>query len=198
NKSKKNDLDILSSYSVVLAAAGSEIIQKRGKYAALLETLMKELFADLCPSLSDFQIRMRYARETEDKDSYFKKLERDTQRDFLRGAVSCGPHLDDFEFVFDNKPMRSFGSRGQCRMTSLILKLAQLEAVRHQTGALQDTVVLVDDATADLDLRARTAFLEKIGTAGQIFFAFTEIPAEFQLEKSDKFKIQSGSVKKND
>ena len=94
--------------------------------------------------------------------------------------------------------MRSFGSRGQCRMTSLILKLAQLEAVRHQTGALRDTVVLVDDATADLDLRARTAFLEKIRTAGQTFFAFTEIPPEFQLENTDNFIIKTGSVQKND
>ena len=195
-KSRKNDADILSSYSAVLAAAGSEIVQKRRKYAVLLEDLMKKLFEELCPALSDFQIRMHFTRETEVKDSYFQKLERDVQKDLLRGAVSCGPHLDDFDFVFDGKSMRSFGSRGQCRMTSLILKLAELEAVRQLSGALQDTVVLVDDATADLDIRAREAFLEKIRTAGQTFFAFTEITPEFQLEKCDKFKIKTGTVEK--
>ena len=195
-KNRKKDLDILSSYSAVLAGAGSEIIQKRRKYAVLMEDLMKKLFAELCPALANFQIRMHYTRETEDKESYFQKLERDVNKDLLRGAVSCGPHLDDFDFVFDEKPMRSFGSRGQCRMTSLILKLAELEAVRQLNGALQNTVVLVDDATADLDIRAREAFLEKIRTAGQTFFAFTEIPPEFQLEKCDKFKIKAGTVEK--
>ncbi|MBQ9337617.1 MAG: DNA replication/repair protein RecF [Lentisphaeria bacterium] len=195
-KNRKNDQDILSSYAAVLAAAGSEIIQKRGKYATILEDIMKRLFAELCPSLANFQVKMHYTRETEDKESYFRKLERDVNKDLLRGAVSCGPHLDDFDFMFDDKPMRSFGSRGQCRMTSLILKLAELEAVRQLSGALQDTVVLVDDATADLDIRAREAFLEKIRTAGQTFFAFTEIPPEFQLEKCDRFKIKAGTVDK--
>ena len=79
-------------------------------------------------------------------------------------------------------------------MTSLILKLAELEAVRQQGGALQDTIVLVDDAAADLDINARKAFLEKIRTAGQIFFAFTEVPPEFQLENSNHFKVKSGQI----
>ena len=195
-KNRKNDADILSSYSVVLADSGSGIVCKRRKYAALLEEIMKKLFAELCPALSNFQIKMHFTRETGEKESYFQKLERDVGKDMLRGAVSCGPHLDDFDFLFDGKPMRSFGSRGQCRMTSLILKLAELEAVQQLNGALEDTVVLVDDATADLDVRAREAFLEKIRTAGQTFFAFTEIPPEFQLENSDKLKIHAGTVEK--
>lgn len=197
-KSRSCNMDILRSYSAVLAASGSEIVRKRGKYLKLISELMRNLFAELYPSLSNFSLRMDYIRETEDRNSYFEKAERDLQRDLQRGFTTFGPHLDDFDFIFDEKPMRSFGSRGQCRMTSLILKLAELDAVRQADGALQDTVVLVDDATADLDLRAREAFLEKIRTAGQTFFAFTEIPAEFRLEKSDIFKIKSGSVKKND
>ena len=111
-----------------------------------------------------------------------------------RGFTGFGPHLDDFDFICDEKSLRIFGSRGQCRMTSLILKLAELEAVRQQGGALQDTVVLVDDAVADLDINARKSFLEKIRTAGQIFFAFTEIPPEFQLENSNHFKVKSGQI----
>ena len=82
-------------------------------------------------------------------------------------------------------------------MTSLILKLAELDAVREVSGALNDTVVLVDDATADLDLHARQAFLEKIRTAGQVFFAFTEIPPEFRLEKCNHFQVKAGEVERS-
>ena len=71
-KNRKNDLDILSSYSAVLAAAGSEIVQKRQKYSVLLAGLMQKLFEELYPALSNFQIRMHFTRETEEKDSYFK------------------------------------------------------------------------------------------------------------------------------
>ena len=193
-KSRSRDLDILHSYSSVLADAGSLMVQKREKYVLLLSDLMRNLFAELYSPLSDFQLRMRFTRETAEKTAYQEKMERDLQRDLQRGFTAFGPHLDDFEFISGEKPLRSFGSRGQCRMTSLVLKLAELEAVRQISGALHDTVVLVDDATADLDVRARTAFLEKIRTAGQTFFAFTEIPPEFQLENSDRFVIRNGTV----
>lgn len=193
-KSGSRDLDILSSYSSVLASSGSKIVQKRKKYVSLLSDLMRKLFMEMYPSLSNFSIHMLYNRETEERKSYLDKMEHDLKKDLQRGFITFGPHLDDFDFIFDEKPMRSFGSRGQCRMTSLILKLAELEAVRQQENALQDTVVLVDDAAADLDIHAREAFLEKISAAGQTFFAFTEIPAEFQLKKSDKFTIQEGKV----
>ena len=195
-KSRKNDPDILHSYSVILAGAGSEIVKTRKKYASLLSELMRKLFTELYPSLADFQIRMRYAAGTEEKDFYLAKMENEIKRDMQRGFTSSGPHLDDFDFIFDEKPMRSFGSRGQCRMTSLILKLAELEAVRQMDGALKDTVILVDDAAADLDLHAREAFLEKIRTAGQMFFAFTQIPAEFKLKNAERFIIHAGNAEK--
>lgn len=195
-KNKENDADILRSYSSILAETGSEIVQIRKKYVQILSELMQKLFTELYPSLSDFQITMHYTRESEEKESYLKKMECDLQKDQIRGFTAFGPHLDDFDFVFEKKPMRSFGSRGQCRMTSLFLKLSELEALRQLNGALKDTVILVDDATADLDIRAREAFLEKIREAGQIFFAFTEIPPEFKFEKSDQFRIRAGNVEK--
>ena len=193
-KSPNCNRDILHSYSAVIAASGSEIIEKRKKYVQLIAGIMVKLFSELYPALSDFQIRMSFTRETESSSSYLEKLERDVNRDLQRGFTGFGPHLDDFDFICDDKSLRVFGSRGQCRMTSLILKLAELEAVRQQSGALQDTVVLVDDAAADLDINARKAFLEKIRTAGQIFFAFTEIPPEFELENSNRFKVKSGQI----
>ena len=157
--------------------------------------LLKNRNRDMDILNSYFQIWMRYVRETEEKETYLKKITADIPRDCLRGQTSFGPHLDDFEFISDDKPLRSFGSRGQCRMTSLILKLAELETVRQMQGALKDTVVLVDDATADLDIHAREAFLSKIRDAGQTFFAFTEIPPEFKSAQNDVFRVEAGTVK---
>ena len=37
-------------------------------------------------------------------------------------------------------------------------------------------VVLVDDAVADLDRKARESILSKTQNAGQVFYAFTELP----------------------
>ena len=138
---------------------------------------------------------MRYAKETEDRESFMKKLEADFSRDVQKGFTTFGPHLDDFEFMHSAKNLRFFGSRGQCRMASLVLKLAELEAVRRTQGALKDTVVLVDDATGDLDARTKEAFLTKIASAGQTFFALTEVSEDLNLKKARRFRIVSGSVR---
>ena len=90
-----------------------------------------------------------------------------------KGFTTFGPHLDDFDFIVDEKSLRFYGSRGQCRMASLCLKLAELEIVKMNSPSDNDTVVLVDDATGDLDVKAKFSFLSKIAMAGQIFHAFT-------------------------
>ena len=79
------------------------------------------------------------------------------------------------------KPLRYFGSRGQCRIVSLALKLAQFELVSELADQV---VVLVDDAVADLDRKARSAFFEKVRSAGQIFYAFTDLPEEKMFSDS--------------
>ena len=176
-------------------ASGATLGSMEYKKMADITPLVPESFKIMDSTGASFvSDKMDFTKETADPDSYLKKSENDLKRDLQRGFTTFGPHLDDFEFMFDGKPMRSFGSRGQCRMTSLILKLAELDAVREVSGALNDTVVLVDDATADLDLHARQAFLEKIRTAGQVFFAFTEIPPEFRLEKCNRFQVKAGEV----
>ncbi|MBO7146264.1 MAG: DNA replication and repair protein RecF [Lentisphaeria bacterium] len=193
-KDHKCDPSILHSYSSVLAASGSEIVQLRKKYTVILEEVMKEILSEIAPGLTHFQIRMRYNRETENAESYLNKAVSESGRDIQKGFTSFGPHLDDFEFISDGRSLRNFGSRGQCRITALTLKLAQLEAVRQSQGALKDTVVLVDDAMADLDEKTRILFMNRISSAGQLFFAFTEIPPEFSFEKAAEFKVQNGNI----
>ncbi|OQA84056.1 MAG: DNA replication and repair protein RecF [Lentisphaerae bacterium ADurb.Bin242] len=194
-KNKNRDRDILYSYSSVLADSGSLIVRKRKAYCSMLSDLMHEMIGEICPSLAEFGIRMRYLKDTEEKESYLKKTDAEQSKDIFRGFTSFGPHLDDFEFTHATKNLRSFGSRGQCRMASLVLKLAELEAVRRTQGALKDTVVLVDDATGDLDTRTKEAFLAKIASAGQTFFALTEVSEDLNLKKARRFRIVSGSVR---
>ncbi|MBO5724823.1 MAG: DNA replication/repair protein RecF [Lentisphaeria bacterium] len=193
-KNHKNEGDLLYSYSQILARCGSSIVKKRTEYAACLTLHMQNLFNELYKDLESFSIRMRSSRESSDPEAYLERLCRETEHDLKRGFTSFGPHLDDFDFIFDNKVLRSFGSRGQCRMTSLILKLSQLEVIRETPEALKETVILLDDATTDLDTRSRQAFEEKIACAGQTFFAFTKVPEEYCVGKVDRFTVENGRV----
>ena len=197
-KNRNLNRDILFSYDTLLAVSGQKIVALRLKYSALLSDAIQLLLSEVRPELADFKIRMRHVPETEERESFLKKLENDFAKDAQRGFTSFGPHLDDFEFFVDGKLLRLYGSRGQCRMTSLCLKLAELEIVRNSSSGAEDTVVLVDDATGDLDEKAKFSFLSKIADAGQIFHAFTELPDEDFFRESQIFKIENGKARVRD
>ena len=71
---------------------------------------------------------------------------------------------------------------------------AAVLAVKEQRGLSEKLIRLHVIAASDLDAHAREAFAAKIRTAGQTFFAFTEVPPEFELEKCDRFRIKAGTV----
>ncbi len=195
-KNRNLNRDILFSYDTLLAASGQRIVALRLKYAALLSDAMRLILAEIRPELADFKIRMRHVSETAERESFLKKLESDFAKDAQKGFTSFGPHLDDFEFICDGKLLRLYGSRGQCRMASLCLKLAELEIVKNASSSgVEDTVVLVDDATGDLDEKSKFSFLSKIADAGQIFYAFTELPGEDFFRDSQIFKVENGTTR---
>ena len=194
-KNRNLNRDILFSYDTLLSASGQKIIALRLKYSSILSDAIKMILSEIRPELADFKIRMRYVSETLERESFMKKLENDFKKDMQRGFTSFGPHLDDFVFLVDGKPLRLYGSRGQCRMTSLCLKLAELEIVKAVSSCPEDTVVLVDDATGDLDEKAKFSFLSKIADAGQIFYAFTELPSEDFFRDSQIFKVENGTTR---
>ena len=170
-RSGKTAPSVMEAWDDVLACCGVSVVRSRERYAALLCDFMRGILLEIRPELSHFQIRMRTGKDSADQEMYRKKLFSLFERDSKAGFTSYGPHADDFEFTVDGKPLRIYGSRGQCRMVSFVMKMAELDIVNSGSG---ESVVLVDDAVGDLDRRARKAFFEKIGKASQVFHASTE------------------------
>jgi DNA replication and repair protein RecF len=83
-----------------------------------------------------------------------QKLESNYQLDLHRGHTQAGVHLDDFSFdnlIFknDDKNLADWGSRGQQRLATLSLKLAEInyiEAISHD-----HPILLLDDIFSELD-----------------------------------------------
>ena len=84
-----------------------------------------------------------------------------------------------FDIAVSGKVLRNYGSRGQCRISALSMKLAELELISEQFGSF---TVIVDDAFSDLDIPAKEAFLRRVSKAEQIYYAFTELPVEKEFE----------------
>ena len=167
----------LEAWDDLLAEYGSRIVADRERYSVLLGDFMRNILLEIRPELSDFKIRMRCGKGSSEKESYRKKLDSLLDRDLHAGFTGFGPHADDFDFIAGDKVLRIYGSRGQCRIVSFVMKLAELDLV--SSDSLR-SIVLVDDAAGDLDPRAKEAFFHRLERAGQVFHASTEpAPGDF-------------------
>ncbi len=125
---------------------------------------------------------------------FAENLKKSMDRDLERGMSHCGPHRDDFVLTLQGKKLRTFGSRGQCRLASLLLRLCSSElflAGEHRN----DIIFLVDDVTGELDDKVKNAFFKLLEKGSQVFFAATEIP-EVLMTRDDMniFQVKEGTI----
>ena len=184
--------DVIRSYHPALAKYGAEIVQAREIHIRILSDFMRNTLSELKPELADLQIKLRTVHELSDPKIFEEKLDRNLEKDRMNGYTTTGPHLDDFDFMADGKSLKLYGSRGQCRATSFALKEAEFDIVKNHSMSKDNTVVIVDDATGDLDRKTQEAFYHKISEAKQVFCSFTEIPDNPLTQQSQIVHITAG------
>ena len=128
------------------------------------------------------------------------------RRDQLLQRSTVGPHRDDFIFLMDGVPVKSYASQGQQKSFAIALKLAQFEllaAPRATTPGVSGTkpLLLLDDIFDRLDDKRIARLLQLVAnqTFGQVFLTDTN------LERTDqalagvstdirRFQVQAGTV----
>jgi DNA replication and repair protein RecF len=114
-------------------------------------------------------------------------------RELRMGQSVCGPHRDDFTFSDNRSEIRSFGSLGEARFASIVLKLAQAEYYR-ETGEVYP-ILLVDDVLLELDSTNRRRVLTLFGQNYQLIITTTErarLPEAFSPERVFHLKEGGG------
>ncbi|MDO8486719.1 MAG: DNA replication and repair protein RecF [Candidatus Curtissbacteria bacterium] len=113
-----------------------------------------------------------------------EKLARNRDRDIAAGVTLSGPHRDDFVFLFRDKNLEFFGSRGEQRMAVLALKLAELEYCNSKRGARP--ILALDDIFSELDWEHREAVLGVIDKQQTIITAAEAESLPKQIFKKSK------------
>ncbi len=115
-------------------------------------------------------------------------LEENYREDINRGVTTIGPQRDDFivkssEFGDDPKDVAVWGSRGQQRLATLALKLAQLAFIEDQQD--KKPALLLDDIFSELD-QSNQELVVSLLPRYQTFLTLTEdisIPFEAKVIK---------------
>jgi DNA replication and repair protein RecF len=131
------------------------------------------------------------------------------RRDLALQRSNVGPHRDDFVFLMDELPVKSYASQGQQKSFAIALKLAQFELLAARpattpTGQLiaaGKPLLLLDDIFDRLDDKRIARLLQLVAdqTFGQVFLTDTNLERTDQALQgvsSDirRFRVQDGTV----
>ena len=106
------------------------------------------------------------------RGTFEAELAAQRSRELAAGVSLVGPHRDDLGFSAGGVDVTQFGSRGQQRSVALAIKLAELAYIRREAG--EWPILLLDDATSELDAMRRAAVLELAREHPQVFLTTAE------------------------
>jgi DNA replication and repair protein RecF len=133
------------------------------------------------------------------------------RKDLALQRSTVGPHRDDFVFLMDGLPVKSYGSQGQQKSYVIALKLAQFEMLANRRPILNTEgqaapggkpLLLLDDIFDRLDDKRIARLLQLVAdhTFGQVFLTDTNLERTDQAlagVDSDirRFRVETGTVR---
>ena len=167
-KSKRNlTLQELEPWNQMLAQYGEMLhLQRMG----IVEQWQSFFENDLKALLPDLTISLEYNAGFHVQQGLMADLIQHHQKDVDRRFTEYGPHRADLRLKTALGDADVVLSRGQKKLLIMALKLSQI-AMLHSCN--KETVVLLDDLTAELDITAQQRLIERLSQLGSQVFITT-------------------------
>lgn len=184
--------DIITNYLIEKACY---IYCMRNKYIEKINKLIDNYYE----SISTYKkLHIKYITNVEIsnydniKKSMVEKFNKLRQAELSSGITLIGPQKDDFEFILDDKNLKSYGSQGQQRMAVLALKLTEIEIFTKESD---DTpILLLDDVFSELDDYKKNNLLNVLDESIQTIITTTDLKNIDKriLDKANLIEIEDG------
>ena len=154
------------------------------------------IFNNYVKKLMGLCVEIHYQRGWNNELSFTQSLDNSFEKDSYKSFTSLGPHRADLQISYNGILVQNCFSRGQQKLLVCAMRLAQISYLKQQTD--QQSVVLVDDLAAELDVEHRQNLIELlIDTQAQLFVTATEqtsfvLPPEIEFKM---FHVEHGIVK---
>ena len=187
-----------------MVSVWDEQLTRHGEY---LYDRRRQFVDEFTPLFEDYYHRIAGAGEPgaityqRDERPLDTQLGESRQNDKYAQYTTCGPHKDDFVFVFgDEMLLRKFGSQGQQKSFALALKLAQFQYIADKLGV--KPILLLDDIFDKLDLLRIKQLIALVGSDrfGQVLLTDTQpgrvqsIFEELPTLEHRVFEVSNGEV----
>lgn len=175
---------LLAVWNEPLVAEGRVLIQERRNWLQIFARFLEKNYDEIAGA--SFQAQFNYQPNVGEEE-FPEQLFASREEELARGITVVGPHRDDFIGSLGEKPLRLFGSQGECRTFTLAMKLAEI-AVLEQTFE-RSPLLLLDDVLSELDPKRSEYFFRYLERfKGQVFATATHL----ELFPSGSLKEYSG------
>lgn len=133
------------------------LIIQRLNFVNILEEICKSIHSQINETQS--QLKMKYAlsfKIESDKinmdvlqEALYQHIEDNMDEEIRRRQTLVGPHLEDINVYYENRPAKLYASQGQQRNIAISMKLAEVQAFHKIMGFYP--ILLLDDVLSELD-----------------------------------------------
>lgn len=196
------DRDYLLAIDDQLVPLGTGLSQQRAAFLERFTPIFQQHYQQLADGREE--VSLTYKSQLLDTD-FDQLLRQNERRDLVVQRTTTGAHRDDFIFLMDGLPVKSYASQGQQKSYAIALKLAQFEILTSRlatagTGAAKP-LLLLDDIFDRLDDKRITRLLELVAddTFGQVFLTDTNLARTDRAlanVRGDirRFRVQGGTA----
>lgn len=197
--SKPAELDV---WDEQIARLGSYISMLRFNYTKKLNCFAKKLYDKI--SSGNEVLELSYSSTVFDSleeqtdfngemaRQYLSLLKKVRNDDIRTGFSQKGVHRDELVTRIDGLSAREFGSQGQQRSVSLILKLSQAYILFEETR--DSPIILLDDVLSELDKKRQDFVLSQIEKM-QVFITCCNNESFEKIGIGKLFEVSKGCVK---
>ncbi|KAA8731233.1 DNA replication/repair protein RecF [Acinetobacter qingfengensis] len=177
--------------------AWDQILAQEGERIHLLRELIvdrwqQDVQTELQILLPDMNIELEYFSGFSTEIGLAQQLQQELQKDIERKTTQHGVHRADLRLKTGFGYADDVLSRGQKKLLIIALKLAQI-AMLHRSN--KETVVLLDDLTAELDTQAQQRLIKRLHQLGsQVFLTTLDQQAVQSCLKQTEFVCQFYAV----
>lgn len=183
----------ISAWDEELIATAGIIDACRRRYVHSLSALLSSLLENI---LTVESFTLDYYSGWAADDSYQEALGKSYRRDCESGYTHAGPHRADLRVQLADTRARGWLSRGQQKVVTSAMLVAQAALLQQSCGILP--ILLVDDIGAELGSTYRQAIMGVLDELGmQCFLTFLEkslVPPS--VHASAMFHVEHGSLRK--
>ena len=189
NAALKQNLSIreIEHWDALLCEKSRAITQMRKEYLEQLQPCIDRLLerSELLPKV-EMRLSQGWSKNKELEDV----LKENWDSDRSRGFTQYGPHRLDLVISSHGVRAKEVVSRGQQKILTAIMKLAQLELLSQLEGNGKG-ILLVDDLPAELDQQFRRLLMEMITEQkSQVFVTATDQDLLFHVEQKPNRTVE--------